>query len=175
MLNGWNYGDEGRKGMESRKTLFDYLGQTLVVFGFSTIVLDVLCLLVGEDAQSISTIYSLGKDGISVTTSLQFLGVSACITGFRFLYFTDTVIRRMSVIMRTICMFVSIIILIAVCVVMFGWFPVNMWQPWAAFFLTFLFCSAAGLLLMSLKEKAEDRKMEEALNKIKKEQGRKAS
>ena len=71
MLNGWNYGDEGRKGMESRKTLFDYLGQTLVVFGFSTIVLDVLCLLVGEDAQSISTIYSLGKDGISVTTSLQ--------------------------------------------------------------------------------------------------------
>ena len=166
---------KGGNGMESRKTLFDYLGQTLVVFGFSTIVLDMFCLLVGEDAQSISTIYSLGKDGISVTTSLQFLGVSACITGFRFLYFTDTVIRQMSVIMRTICMFVSIIILIAVCAVMFDWFPVNMWQPWMAFFLTFLSCSAASLLLMSLKEKTENRKMEEALNRIKKEQGRKAS
>lgn len=161
--------------MENRKTVFDYLGQMLIVFGFSTVVLDVFCLLIGEDAQRISTIYSLGKEGISVAASLQFLGVSACITGFRFVFFTDGIIRQMSVVMRTVCMFVSIIILIAVCAVLFDWFPVDMWQPWAAFLLTFAFCSAASLLLMALKEKAENRKMEEALNRIKQEQENKNS
>lgn len=153
--------------MENRKTIFDYLGQVLIVFGFSTVVLNLFCLLIGEDAQSISAIYSLGKEGISVTTSLQFLGVSVCITGFRFVFFTDGFIRQMSVVMRTVCMFVSIILLIAVCAVLFDWFPVDMWQPWAAFLLTFAACSAASLFLMALKEKAENRKMEEALNKIK--------
>lgn len=161
--------------MENKKTLFDYLGQVMIVFGFSTVVLNIFCLLIGEDAQSISTIYSLGKEGISVATSLQFLGVSVCITGFRFVFFTDGIIRQMSVVMRTICMFVSIIVLIAVCVVLFDWFPVNMWQPWAAFFLTFAFCSAASLLLMVLKEKAENKKMEEALRRIKKGQENKNS
>lgn len=153
--------------MENRKTIFDYLGQVMIVFGFSTVVLNLFCLLIGEDAQSISAIYSLGKEGISVTTSLQFLGVSVCITGFRFVFFTDGFIRQMSVVMRTVCMFVSIILLIAVCAVLFDWFPVDMWQPWAAFLLTFAACSAASLFLMALKEKAENRKMEEALNKIK--------
>lgn len=156
-------------GMEKRKTIFDYLAQVMVVFGFSTVVLNLFCLLVGEDARSISTIYSLGKEGISVTTSMQFLGVSVCITGFRFVFFTDGIIRRMSIAMRTACMFVSIVILIAVCAAVFDWFPVDMWQPWAAFLLTFFSCSAASLSVMVLKEKAENKKMEEALNRIKKE------
>lgn len=156
--------------MENRKTIFDYLGQVMIVFGFSTVVLNLFCLLIGEDAQSISAIYSLGKEGISVTTSLQFLGVSVCITGFRFVFFTDGFFRQMSVVMRTVCMFVSIILLIAVCAVLFDWFPVDMWQPWAAFLLTFAACSAASLFLMVLKEKAENRKMEEALNRIKEKQ-----
>lgn len=156
--------------MENRKTVFDYLGQMLTVFGFSMVVLNAFSLLIGEDARSISTIYSLGSEGISVTTSLQFLGLSACITGFRFVFFTDGIIRQMSVIMRTVCMFVSIIVLVAVCAFMFDWFPVDMWQAWAAFFLTFAICSAASLLLMALKEKAENRKMEEALNRIKEKQ-----
>lgn len=155
--------------MENRKTIFDYLAQVMIVFGFSILVLNLFCLLVGEDAQSISTIYSMGKEGISVATAMQFLGVSVCITGFRYVFFTDGLIRRMPVIMRTVCMFVSIIVLITICAVVFGWFPVNMWQSWAAFLLTFTFCAAASLSVMVLKEKAENRKMEEALNRIKEE------
>lgn len=159
--------------MDKGKTVFDYLGQVMTVFGFSMIVLNVFCLLIGEDAQSISSMYSLGNKGVPVATAMQFLGTSACITGFRFLFFTDRIIKRMSVTMRTGCMFASIIVLIAVCAVMFDWFPVDMWQPWAAFFTMFALCSAVSISVMVLKEKTENRKMEEALRRIKEEQGKK--
>ncbi len=160
----------GGNTMEKRKTIFDYLGQMMIVFGFSIGVLNIFCLLIGEDAQSVSTIYSLGKEGIAVKTAMQFLGVSACITGFRFLFFTEGIIRRMSGAMRTVCMFGSIIILVAVCAAVFGWFPVNMWQPWVAFLLTFTLCAMASMAVMILRERAENRLMEEALRRIKEQQ-----
>ena len=67
--------------MEEQKTIFDYLGQVMITFGFSVAVMNVLCLLVGEEAREISTIYSLGKEGLSVATMLQFL-VVACVCFF---------------------------------------------------------------------------------------------
>ena len=72
--------------MEEQKTIFDYLGQVMITFGFSVAVMNVLCLLVGEEAREVSTIYSLGKEGLSVATMLQFLVVAVCITGLRVLF-----------------------------------------------------------------------------------------
>ena len=154
-------------GMEEQRTIFDHLGQVMITFGFSVLVMNALCLLVGEEAQEVSTLYSMGKDGLSVATMMQFLGVSCCITVLRFLFFTDRIIKRMSITMRTVCMLIAIVIVIALCTVLFGWFPTGMWESWAAFFLTFFLCFVGSLLLMHLKEKAENRKMEEALRRIK--------
>lgn len=153
--------------MEERKTIFDYLGNVMITFGFSIAVMSVLCLLVGEEARDVSTIYSLGNTGLSVTVMMQFLGTSVCITGFRALFFTDHVIRGLSITMRMVGMLSSVVALIALCAVLFGWFPVGMWQAWAAFFLTFALCFAGSLAVTYLKEKAENRKMEEALGRIK--------
>lgn len=153
--------------MEEQKTIFDYLGQVMITFGFSIMTMSVLCLLVGEEAQDVSTIYSLGKEGLPVDTILQFLGVAVCITGLRFLFFTDRIIKQMTITMRTVCMVTVIVAVIVLCTVAFGWFPVDMWESWAAFFLTFFLCFAGSLLVMHLKEKAENRKMEEALRRIK--------
>ena len=101
--------------MEDRKTLFDYAGQVFIIFGFSIVVLNLFCTLVGEYAQNVSSIYSMGKEGLSTATMMQFLGVSVCITGLRFLFFTDKVIREMSITVRTVSMLLSIIGLIVVC------------------------------------------------------------
>ncbi len=155
--------------MEERKTVFDYLGQVMGIFGFSIFIMSVLCLFVGEEAQSVSTIYALGKEGISVETMMQFLGVSVCITGFRYLFFTDKVIKWMSVTMRTVGMLSATIVVIVLCTIMFGWFPIDQWQAWASFLLTFALCFAGSLAVTRLKEKSENRKMEEALRRIKEE------
>ena len=153
--------------MEERKTIFDYTGQVFIIFGFSIVTLNLFCILVGEYAQDVSSIYSMGKDGLSTATMMQFLGVSVCITGLRFLFFTDRIIRQLSITMRTVCMLLSIIALIMACALMFEWFPVDMWQPWAGFLITFALCFAGSMLVTRMKEKTENQKMEEALQKLK--------
>lgn len=156
--------------MEDRITIFDYAGQVLITYGFSIVALNLFCILVGEYAQDVSSIYSLGKEGLSTATMVQFFAVSICITGLRALFFTDRMIRQMSITVRTVCMLLSIIVLIGVCAAAFGWFPVGMWQAWAWFLATFAFCFVCSMLITRLKEKTENRKMEEALRRLK-EQG----
>lgn len=155
--------------MEDRKTIFDYAGQVFITFGFSIVALNLFCILVGEHAQDVSSIYSMGKEGLSTATMMQFFGVSVCITGLRTLFFSDRVIRQMSITARTVCTLLSIIGLIVLCALMFGWFPVNMWQSWTGFFVTFALCFVGSMVIMRLKEKTENRRMEEALQRLKKQ------
>ena len=153
--------------MEDRKTIFDFAGQVFITFGFTIVALNLLCIFVGEYARDVSSIYSMGNEGLSTATMMQFFGVSVCITGLRFLFYTDRIIRQMSITMRTVCMLLSIIGLIALCAIIFGWFPVNMWRPWAGFLITFSLCFAGSMFIMRLKVKTENRKMEEALRRLK--------
>lgn len=153
--------------MEERKTIFDYVGQVFIIFGFSIAVLNLFCIVVGEYAKDVSSIYSMGKEGLSTAAMMQFFGVSVCIAGFRFLFFTDRIIRQMSITVRTVCMLLSIIVLIALCTLIFGWFPVNMWQAWIGFLVTFGLCFVGSMTITQLKERTENRKMEEALQRLK--------
>lgn len=156
--------------MEDRKTIFGYAGQVFIIFGFSIVALNLFCILVGEYAQDVSSIYSLGKDGLSTATMMQFFGVSVCITGLRFLFFTDRIIKHMSISLRTVCMLMSIIVLIVLCAAVFGWFPIDMWQAWTGFFITFAVCFVGSMFLTHLKERTENRKMEEALRRLKEQE-----
>lgn len=153
--------------MEERKTIFDYAGQVFITYGFSIVALNLFCVLVGEYAQDVSSIYSLGKEGLSTATMVQFFAVSICITGLRAFFFTDRMIKQMSITVRTVCMMLSIIALIVLCAAVFGWFPIGMWQAWTGFFITFTLCFVCSMFLTRLKEKTENRKMEEALRRLK--------
>lgn len=158
--------------MEERKTIFDYLGQIFMIFGITIAILNVLCALFGEDAKSVSAMFSLGNQGLSVPVMLQFLGVSAVIVTLRFLFFTDVIIKNMSVIARMIWMVVLVLFMISAFIIIFKWFPADMWQPWVMFFLCFGVCFGISMLLTVAKEKAETRKMEEALERLKHEDER---
>lgn len=156
--------------MEERKTVVDYLAQAFCSFGISVTILCVLCMLFGEDAKEISTMFRLGEEGLSVPTLLQFLLVSLLIGAIRTLFFTDLVIKNLPLWLRTVGMMAAILALTAVFVFIYGWFPVDMWQPWILFFICFAVCAAAGTLMVGWKEKQENRRMEEALEKLKKEE-----
>lgn len=64
-------------------------------------------------------------------------------------------------------MFLSIIAVIAFFIFRFDWFPVMMWQPWVMFFVCFGICAGVSVALSVLKEKSENRKMQEALERLK--------
>lgn len=155
--------------MEERKTVFDYLGQIFMIYGITITVLNIFCLLFGESAKELSTMFSLGSNGLRVSTMAQFLGVSVIVVVLRFVFFTDVVIKNMSVAVRTICMVILVLLTISIFILIFDWFPVHMWQPWAMFFLCFGICFIISMAVTVVKEKAENRKMEEALKRIKQE------
>lgn len=155
--------------MEKEKTVFDYASQVFVIFGATLLILNIFCLLFGENAKEFSTMFALGDRGLSVATMLQFLLMSVFIVWWRFLFFTDKIIKNMSLTIRTVGMFVTIVLTIIVFVLLFGWFPVDHWQAWLGFAISFLVSVALSLGISMLKEKAENEKMEKALERLKKE------
>lgn len=153
--------------MEEKKTIFDYLAQVLFIFGFAMLMLNIFCLIFGDSAKDFSAMFALGSKGVPVRVAFQFLCVSAFTVGARFVFFTDIIIKEMPVWLRTVCMLTIIVLLIAAFVAMFHWFPVNMWEPWAMFFLCFGVSFLGSYAVMRIKEKAENRRMEEALARLK--------
>lgn len=155
--------------MEREKTIFDYIGQVFVIFGGTIVILNVFCLLFGESAQNFSTMFSMGSEGLSVATMMQFLLVSVLITFWRFLFFTDKIVKNLSLVIRTVGMFITVVVTIVLFVILFGWFPIGFWQAWLGFFVSFVISVAASVGISVLKEKAEDEKMAKALARLKEE------
>jgi len=97
----------------------------------------------------------------------MFLVVSFLIAGAKMLFFTDIIIKKMAIWLRTVCMLTVVVVIISLFSIIFHWFPVNMWQPWFMFFVCFGMCFLGSHLVMSLKEKVENKQLEEALHRLK--------
>ena len=139
--------------MEKEKTIYDYISQVFVIFGATVLILNMFCLLFGKDAKELSTLFSLGDQGLSVATMLQFLAMSVFITIWRFLFFTDKVIKDLSLALRTAGMFTAVVLTIIVFVLLFSWFPLGDWKAWLGFAVSFVISVAISLGLSTLKEK----------------------
>lgn len=153
--------------MEEKKTIFDYLAQVLMIFGFSMLILNLFCIIFGDAAQNLSSMFALGSRGLAVETVFQFLLTSILVVGLRFFFFTDRFLKHMTLPLRTVCMLGSVLLIMAAFIVRFQWFPANFRLGWIMFFVCFLLSFICSYLMMLLKEKAENRKLKEALEKLK--------
>lgn len=157
--------------MDQEKGIIDYLAQVLAIFGFSILALNLFCLAIGDSAQSLSTMFAMGSKGLTVETMLQYLAISALSVGMRFFFFTDRWIKKMTVPLRTVCMLVAVLLITTVFIIRFGWFPADMWQNWVMFFVCFFLSFLCSYLVMRQKEKAENRKLMDALDRLKEKEG----
>lgn len=155
--------------MEEKKTIFDYIGHVFCCFGFAMICMAVFTVLFGESAKEISTMFALSNKGIPVEIMAQYLVLSALIVFARFFFFTDTFLKKGTIALRTIGMLLVVVSLIASFIYAFDWFPVHMWQPWVMFFICFFICFGISLAVTILKERIENKKMEEGLKKLQKQ------
>ena len=153
--------------MKRNNTIFSYAEQIFMVFGFTVLCLVVFVRLFGISAQEISTIYELGEEGLTVGTLLQFFLVSVLSVTFRYVFFSEKLIRHIPSGVRIAGMFAAIVIMIGVFAYFFGWFPVGEWKAWAMFFICFGICAIVSIVVSVLKERQENRKMEEALERLK--------
>ena len=139
--------------MDNKKHFLDYLAQIFQIFGITILNLAVFACMIGDQAASYSTMFALGHSALSVSTLFQFLLSSACITALRFVFFTDTFFKKMSLAIRTILMILCVIFLAGVFAYLFGWFPVSEPRCWLAFFICFGICFAVSAVLSVLKER----------------------
>lgn len=154
--------------MIKKNSIFDFMTNVMVVFAISIISICLFTFLFGKGAEGVSTIFALGEKGIPLSTIVQFLVMAFMITMLRWIFFTDKFIKTLSITFRIILMFIMVIILIAVFAAIFQWFPVNMVMPWIMFFICFAICATVSVIILSLKEKRENEKLQEALEVLKK-------
>lgn len=155
--------------MENKKNIFDFAGMVLIIFGFSMMFMMVFTVICGEDARGFSTMFALGKQGVPVAVMAQFLFMAVLIVLTRWVFFTDFLIKKSSMTIRTIGMLLTVLLISAGFIIAFGWFPVNMWKPWFLFFIDFGISTGISLIVVSLKEKIENKKMEEGLKRLREE------
>ena len=65
----------------------------------------------------------------------------------------------------------AVIALIGVFSYLFGWFPVDKPEGWIAFFICFGICFAVSAAVSAIKENAENRRLEDGLENLKKRNG----
>ena len=153
--------------MDKKPTIFDYLSQVFMIFGITILLLNIFCLIFGEAAKDISAIFALGSEGLSVKTMLQFLLAIAIAITLRLIFMTDLIIKRMPLSARVIVLFAASLLNIMVFIIVCGWIPVNNLLGWVMFIVSFAISCTASALISILAERTENKRLEEALNKLK--------
>lgn len=154
--------------MEEKKNVFDYIRQLFTIYGVMVLIFVIFNLIIGDEAKSISTLFSIGSAGLASATLLQLLFMALIITVAQNIFLTDILIKNLALIVRNILFFITIMIAIIAFVIVFGWFPINNVAAWIGFIVSFAVCTGVSAWLMHLEEKAENKKMQEALNRLKK-------
>lgn len=154
--------------MNRTNHIFDFVGQIFVVFGFTTTFLMVFCSLFGEEAKNISTIFALGSEGLRVETLVQYFLLAIIIVSLKWIFFTDAIIRNMPMAVRVILMFTAVIVSIVIFIITFRWFPVDNYIAWGMFVCSFTICAAVSTIVSIIREKIENKTLEEALQRLKK-------
>jgi len=155
--------------MEKRSTIFGFLAQVFMIYGITTGLLNVFCMLFGSTAEGYSTIFSLAGTGVGIATSFQFLLAVTIVIILRIIFMTDMLIKNMPVPARITAMFVSVFAVIVIFVFAFGWFPADELLAWVMFIVCFAVSCTVSVFISALAEKQENRRLEEALRRVKEE------
>lgn len=156
--------------MDKNFSIFKYLSQVFMIYGITTGLLNIFCLLFGKSAHGLSTLFSLENSGVGVATSFQFLLAVSIIVGLRAILLTDILIKKMPLAARIIAMFAGAFAVIIVFIFLFDWFPANYPMAWIMFIVCFIVSCAVSTLISVLAEKQENRRLEEALKRYKEEE-----
>ncbi|MDE5966049.1 MAG: hypothetical protein K2G89_04380 [Lachnospiraceae bacterium] len=156
--------------MDKKFSVLKYLSQVFTIYGITTGLLNIFCVLFGTSAYGLSTIFSLGNAGVGVATSFQFLLAVSVIVGLRSIFTTDILIKKMSIAARIIAMFAGAFATILVFIFIFDWFPADMPLAWIMFIVCFVISCGVSTLISVLAEKQENLRLEEALKRYKEEQ-----
>lgn len=138
-----------------------------MIFGITVTMLIGITFFLGSIQNSGNAMFVLGIEGLSITLLLQFLFISFINIGLQYLFYSDWFIKEGSHRFRTALKLVSILLVMSLLIHLFNWFPENYWLPWLLFVGFFIISSIVSILVITWKEKLENKQMEEGLNRFK--------
>ncbi len=151
--------------MEEKKTIFYYIRQAFATYGIIVLVFVVFNILLGDVAGDYSALFALGQDGMSIPVLLELLLLAIMITFAQVLFLTDKWIVNMSMIIRYVLFFGTVMIVMIVMIIVFNWIPIGDMYAWGGFVISYTVSMITSALLTRLKERTENSKMQEALDK----------
>ena len=154
--------------MEDNKTIFNYIGHLFATYGIIVLIFIFLGITIGADASNYSSLFQLGNQGLSFTVLLQLLLLAIIISISQIIFLTDKLIKQMSLLIRIILFYGLIVLTIIVFVIVFQWFPAQNINAWIGFVISFTICTTLSVIINRLKEQTDNKKMEQALNQLKK-------
>ncbi|MBQ4225342.1 MAG: hypothetical protein II664_03395 [Oscillospiraceae bacterium] len=155
--------------MDKRGTVFGILAQIFTTYGLTNVILNIFSMLFGRNAEGYSSMFSLAGKGISSATSFQFLLAAVLVILIRTVFMTDILIKKMSAAARIAAMISSVFAVITIFVFIFGWFPTDLPIAWILFVICFAVSCLTSIFVTSLAERQENRRLDEALKRIKEE------
>lgn len=150
--------------MEEKKTVFNYISQAFATFGIIVLIFILFSLAIGESTEGYSNLFSMGKRGMSISTLCELLLLAIMITLAQVVFLTDKWIVNLSLIIRNVLFFLSVLIVMVIMIVTFKWFPVGDVSAWIGFIISFAISMIVSALVIKLKERADNSKMQEALD-----------
>ena len=94
--------------MENRPTILKFLQRVFVIYGITTLILNIFTLIFGDAAKEMSTIFSFGNGALGVKTAMQFLLAVVILVLIETLFTTDILIKKMKITMRICLVFGSL-------------------------------------------------------------------
>lgn len=152
--------------MDEKKTVFDYIIQTMAIFGIIVVIFMVYNYFIGDGAAEHSSLFVLGKAGLSTATLIQLLVLAVILNVTRTLFLSDRWIKNMPIFLRFVLSIATIMIVIIIMVIIFKWFPIDDPMAWIGFALSFIISMIISVWITRLKERMENEKMQEALNRF---------
>lgn len=153
--------------MDKKKLFLQYIEEVFMIFGIMIMIMNVLCFIFGESAKGISQLFIFGNKGLSTSIMLQFFCIALISVILDYIFLTDKLIKNMSLLLRIICMMSFFLMIIISFIILFEWFPINMWEPWLLFGISFGISFLIGCVVNVRKERLENEKMARALEELK--------
>ena len=150
--------------MEEKKTIFNYIGQAFAIYGIIVLIFILFSVVIGEQAEGYSALFSLGNKGISVTTLCELLLLSVMITIAQDIFLTDRWIVNMSMMKRNALFFLAVLVVSVIMIIVFQWFPIGDITAWLGFIVSYAISVFVSVLVTRLRERAENAKMQQALD-----------
>lgn len=122
-------------------------------FASSILTISIVSWLSGDHVMDFGGPFALGRQGMTYGCIGQLFVISVILSGFSTLLMTDLIFKKAMLLWRAIALLFLTWVTVGSFIVVFGWFPLDMWMAWISFAVstTALLIGGAAVLILATK------------------------